>query len=71
MWVAVGEITGKIYAKGKFKIDVLRKLNKKYPYKRGEYRNRKLTNDSVYPEPLLLTKIKHLRLIKSDGKKAR
>ena len=54
-----------------YQIDVLRELNKKYPYKRGEYRNRKLTNDPVYPEPLLLTKIKHLRLIKSDGKKVR
>lgn len=65
-WKAIGLLTRKTYVEGRNKAELLRKLQQKYPYKRGEYRNRKLTNDPVYPEPLLLTKIKHLRLIKSE-----
>lgn len=51
----VGLVTGKVYAQGKKK-DCFRELQQKYPYK---YINDKrlISNDPVYPEPLLVVKI--------------
>ena len=64
MWVASGKKTGKIYAKGKYKADVLRELQKKYPYKKNKYQINRLDPSAVYPEQLIIVKRKHLRLVK-------
>lgn len=44
MYQAIGQITKKIYATGKNKADVFRKLKEVYSYKNGE----------IYPELLMI-----------------
>ena len=61
MWVAVGRVTNKVYAEGKYKIDVLRTLQKEYPYVFSEHGNYRQTSKPVYPESLRLVKKKYLR----------
>ena len=64
MWLAIGKESEKIYAKGTHKVDVLRTLNEKYQYKRSKRYSVRVTKEQVLPEPLLLVKQKHLRVIK-------
>ena len=56
MWVAIGMKSEKIYAKGDYRMEVLRKINKKYPYKHSDHFKEKIIVENVLPEPLILTK---------------
>lgn len=56
MWVALGKESEKIYAKGDYRMEVLRKINKKYPYKYSDRFEEKIIEENVLPEPLILTK---------------
>lgn len=47
----VGLVTGKVYVTGS-RSDCFRKLQKKYPYKIAK--EKMVTNDAVYPEPLVV-----------------
>lgn len=55
MYWAVGLDSGKIYAKGRFKNDCLRKLNKQYPYKTRKGYSVAI-DKPVLPEPIILRK---------------
>ena len=48
MIVAIGMKTGKVYATGKYRNEVLRKLQQEYP-----------NHINMYPEPLILRKVKN------------
>ena len=55
MLVAAGLKTGKIYAFGKYRADVMRMLDKEYPYRildKHKYIGK------VYPEPLQLRRVR-------------
>ena len=55
MIVAVGLKTGKIYAFGKYRADVMRMLDKEYPYRmldKHKYIGK------VYPEPLQIRRVR-------------
>lgn len=54
IFIAIGEITEKTYAEGKTKAELLRKLNKKYPYHRRRNGSGKPTGKSVFPEALII-----------------
>lgn len=54
MYKVIGLESKKVYAKGKYRCDCLRYLQKKYPYN-DERKNAAQTG--VYSEPLLIRKV--------------
>lgn len=57
MVIAIGMKTGKIYAYGKYRSEVMRKLDKKYHYKK-QMKDDRTNTGRIYPEPLLLRKVR-------------
>ena len=55
MLVAAGLKTGKIYAFGEYRADVMRMLDKEYPYKTLDKHN---YIGKVYPEPLQIRRVR-------------
>jgi len=56
MIIAIGEKTRTIYATGKYRNEVLRKLQQEYPYRKRE--NYDSYVNKVLPETLILKKVK-------------
>lgn len=55
-FLVIGQVSGKVYAKGEHKIDCFRELNKKFPTLDYEEKQIKGRSIKVYPEPLLIVK---------------
>lgn len=52
LYKIVGQNTKKVYARGSYRGDALRKLQNKYPYTKDNHSKRTLS--VLFPEPLLI-----------------